>query len=58
MFTRGEVGAGIIVIALGYQLGGIAVIVSILSLVLNLVLTGFFVVAVKKIAQRVYGVKE
>lgn len=48
MFTRGEVGAGIIVIALGYQLGGIAVIVSILSLVLNLVLTGFFVVAVKK----------
>lgn len=51
MFTRGEVGAGIIVIALGYQLGGIAVIVSILSLVLNLVLTGFFVVAVKKIAQ-------
>lgn len=58
MFTRGEVGAGIIVIALSYQLGGIAVIVSILSLVLNLILTGFFVVAVKKIAQRVYGVRE
>lgn len=58
MFTRGEVGAGIIVIALSYQLGGIAVIVSILSLVLNLILTGFFVVAVKNISQRVYGVKE
>lgn len=58
MFTRGEVGAGIIVIALSYQLGGIAVIVSILSLVLNLILTGFFVVAVKKISQRVYGIKE
>lgn len=58
MFTRGEVGAGIIVIALSYQLGGIAVIVSILSLVLNLILTGFFVVTVKKIAQRIYGVKE
>lgn len=58
MFTRGEVGAGIIVIALGYQLGGIAVIVSLLSLVLNLVLTGFFVVAVKRISQRVYGMKE
>ena len=58
MFTRGEVGAGIIVIALSYQLGGIAVIVSILSLVLNLILTGFFVVAVKKISQHVYGVKE
>ncbi len=58
MFTRGEVGAGIIVIALSYQLGGIAVIVSILSLVLNLILTGFFVVAVKKISQHIYGVKE
>ncbi len=41
MFTRGEVGAGIIVIAMGYQLGGPALIISILSLVLNLVLTGF-----------------
>lgn len=58
MFTRGEVGAGIIVIALSYRLGGIAVIVSLLSLVLNLILTGFFVVAVKHISQRVYGVKE
>lgn len=58
MFTRGEVGAGIIVIAMGYQLGGPALIISILSLVLNLVLTGFFVVAVKRISQRVYGMKE
>lgn len=58
MFTRGEVGAGIIVIAMGYQLGGPALIISILSLVLNLVLTGFFVVAVKHLSQRVYGVRE
>lgn len=58
MFTRGEVGAGIIVIAMGYQLGGPALIISILSLVLNLVLTGFFVVAVKRISRSVYGVKE
>ncbi len=58
MFTRGEVGAGIIVIALSYQLGGIAVIVSLLSLVLNLILTGFFVIAVKKISQKMYGVSE
>ncbi|MCC8173498.1 MAG: cation:proton antiporter, partial [Odoribacter sp.] len=58
MFTRGEVGAGIIVIALGYSLQGIAVIISLLSLVLNLLLTGFFVIIVKKIAQKVYGVKE
>ena len=58
MFTRGEVGAGIIVIALGYNLGGVALIVSILSLVLNLILPGFFVILVKRISQRVYGVKE
>lgn len=58
MFTRGEVGAGIIVIALGYNLGGPAMIISILSLVLNLILTGGFVIIVKRLAQSVYGVKE
>lgn len=58
MFTRGEVGAGIIVIALGYNLGGVALIVSILSLVLNLILTGFFVIIVKRITRRVYGARE
>lgn len=58
MFTRGEVGAGIIVIALSYNLGGPVMIISILSLVLNLVLTGFFVIIVKRLSQRVYGIKE
>ena len=58
MFTRGEVGAGIIVIAMGYQLGGPALIISILSLVQKHVLTGFFEVAEKRISQSVYGVKE
>lgn len=58
MFTRGEVGAGIIVIALGYNLGGPAMIISILSLVLNLILTGGFVLIVKRLAQRVYGTVE
>lgn len=58
MFARGEVGAGIIVIAMGYQLGGPALIISILSLVLNLILTGFFVVAVKRLSRKVYGVRE
>lgn len=52
MFTRGEVGAGIIFIALGYNIGGPALIISVLSLVLNLILTGFFVVWVKKLALR------
>lgn len=55
MFTRGEVGAGIIIIALGYSLGGPALIIAILSLVLNLILTGFFVMKVKSLAQHVYG---
>lgn len=58
MFTRGEVGAGIIVIALGYNLGGPAMIISILSLVLNLILTGGFVIIVKRLSQSVYGIKE
>ncbi len=50
MFTRGEVGAGVIFIALGYNLGGPALVISALTLVLNLVLTGGFVVVVKHLA--------
>lgn len=50
MFTRGEVGAGVIFIALGYNLGGPALVISVLTLVLNLVLTGGFVVWVKHLA--------
>lgn len=55
MFARGEVGAGIIIIAMGYNLGGPALIISILSLVLNLLLTGVFIIAVKKLTQKVYS---
>ena len=55
MFTRGEVGAGVIFIALGYSLGGPALIISVLTLVLNLILTGGFVVWVKKLALRTYA---
>ncbi|MDO5570340.1 MAG: sodium:proton antiporter [Bacteroidales bacterium] len=58
MFTRGEVGAGILIIALGYNLGGPILIISILSLVLNLILTGIFVIFVKKLAVKVYGKME
>ncbi|MGL5273268.1 MAG: sodium:proton antiporter [Phocaeicola sp.] len=50
MFTRGEVGAGIIFIALGYNLGGPALVISVLTIVLNLILTTFFIVWVKKLA--------
>ena len=49
-----EVGAGVIFIALGYSLGGPALIISVLTLVLNLILTGGFVVWVKKLALRSY----
>jgi len=50
MFTRGEVGAGIIFIALSYNIGGPALVISVLSIILNLVLTGIFVVWVKQLA--------
>ena len=55
MFTRGEVGAGVIFIALGYNLGGPALVISVLTLVLNLILTGIFVLWVKKLALRSYS---
>ena len=50
MFTRGEVGAGVIFIALGYHIGGPILLISVLTLVLNLILTGGFVVIVKRLA--------
>lgn len=54
MFTRGEVGAGIIFIALGYNLGGPALVISVLTIMLNLILTSIFVLWVKKLALRSY----
>ena len=50
MFTRGEVGAGVIFIALGYNIGGPILLISVLTLVLNLILTGGFVLIVKRLA--------
>jgi hypothetical protein len=50
MFTRGEVGAGIIFIAIGYNIGGPLLAISVLTLVLNLVLTGIFIIFVRKLA--------
>jgi hypothetical protein len=52
MFTRGEVGAGIIVIAIGYGIQGPLLTISVLSIVLNLILTGIFIIRVKKLALR------
>ena len=54
MFTRGEVGAGVIFIAIGYNLGVPALLISVLTIVLNLILTGGFVMLVKKLALKTY----
>lgn len=50
MFTRGEVGAGVVFIALGYNIGGPILLISVLTLVLNLILTIGFVYVVKHLA--------
>ena len=52
MFTRGEVRAGIIFIALGYGLGGPLLAISLLTLLTNLILTGLIVVILKKLAMK------
>jgi hypothetical protein len=49
MWPRGEVGAGVLVLSLSYGVGGAAVTVAIASLALNLLLTGVFIVAVKRL---------
>lgn len=51
MFPRGEVGAGVLVVSLSYGLGGTAVTVAMLSLALNLVCTGFFILIVRKLIE-------
>lgn len=53
LWPRGEVGAGILVISLSYGIGGPIVTVAMLSLALNLLLTGLFILAVKKLMQTV-----
>jgi len=47
MFPRGEVGAGVLVVGLSYGIGGPVLTVAMLSLALNLVLTGAFIMIVK-----------
>jgi Kef-type K+ transport system membrane component KefB len=52
MWPRGEVGAGVLVVSIGYGIGGPIVTVAALSLALNLVLTGGFIWMVKKLLER------
>jgi len=49
MFPRGEVGAGVLIISISYGIGGVMITVAMLSLALNLLLTGAFIIAVKKL---------
>jgi len=49
MWPRGEVGAGVLVISLSYGIGGPIVSVAILSLALNLLLTGVFIYVVRRL---------
>ena len=49
MFPRGEVGAGVLIISISHGISGMVVTVAVLSLCLNLMLTAFFILAVKKL---------
>ena len=49
MWPRGEVGAGVLVLSLSYGIGGPIVTVAMLSLALNLALTGLFIFIIKKL---------
>lgn len=49
MFPRGEVGAAVLLIGLGYGFGGYITTLALLSLAFNLVLTGAFVWIVKRL---------
>lgn len=53
MWPRGEVGAGVLVLSLSYGIGGPVVTVAMLSLALNLTLTGIFILIVKKLIKDV-----
>ena len=49
MWPRGEVGAGVLVISISYGIGGPIVTIAMLSLALNLLLTGVFIYFVKRL---------
>lgn len=52
MFPRGEVGAGVLAVSLGYGISGAFVAIAFLSLALNLMLTGLFILIVKKLLMK------
>jgi len=52
MCPRGEVGASIIVLSIGYNISGPSVVIAMGALAANLVLSGGFIAAVTKLLQR------
>lgn len=51
MFPRGEVGGGVLLLAISYGFGGTAASLAVLSLALNLLLTGVFISFILKIVK-------
>ena len=49
MWPRGEVGAGVLVLSLSYGIGGPIVTAAMLSLALNLILTGGFILIIRRL---------
>ncbi len=49
MFPRGEVGAGVLVVSLSYGVAGPMLTVAVLSLALNLLCSGLFVLAIRRL---------
>lgn len=51
MWPRGEVGAGVLILSVSYGIGGPIVTVAMLTLALNLILTGVFILMVERLIQ-------
>ena len=51
MCPRGEVGAGVIVISLTFGIAGDAITIAVICLAINLVMSSFFIMAVKSLAR-------
>lgn len=55
MWPRGEVGAGVLVISLSYGIGGPVLTIALLSLAVNLLLTGGFIWSIRRITAPLPG---
>jgi Kef-type K+ transport system membrane component KefB len=58
LWPRGEVGAGVLVLSLSYAIAGPVVVVAMLSLALNLLLTGGFIWFIKRLLAGSRGIPD